>query len=107
MVTPEVKAQNLTVRLEKELVKKIEEEAREEKTDKSTVARRLITLGIEQARKARAIDEYRKGKCTIWKASQKAGVSLREMIETVKRERIPLHLSPEDVEEAWNEALGK
>ena len=70
-------------------------------------ARKLITLGIEQTRKARAIDEYRKGKCTIWKASQKAGVSLREMIETVKRERIPLHLSPEDVEEAWNQALGK
>ena len=107
MVTPKVKAQNLTVRLEKELIRKIEEEAREEKTDKSTVARRLITLGIEQTRKARAIDEYRKGKCTIWKASQKAGVSLREMIETAKRERIPLHLSPEDVEEAWNEALGK
>jgi predicted HTH domain antitoxin len=107
MVTPKVKAQNLTVRLEKELIRKIEEEAREEKTDKSTVARRLITLGIEQTRKARAIDEYRKGKCTIWKASQKAGVPLREMIETVKRERIPLHLSPEDVEEAWNEALGK
>jgi predicted HTH domain antitoxin len=107
MVTPKVKSQNLTVRLEKELIRKIEEEAREEKTDKSTVARRLITLGIEQTRKARAIDEYRKGKCTIWKASQKAGVPLREMIETVKRERIPLHLSPEDVEEAWNEALGK
>lgn len=106
-MTPKVKSQNLTVRLEKELIRKIEEEAREEKTDKSTVARRLITLGIEQTRKARAIDEYRKGKCTIWKASQKAGVSLREMIETVKRERIPLHLSPEDVEEAWNEALGK
>ena len=106
-MTPKVKAQNLTVRLEKELIRKIEEEAREEKTDKSTVARRLITLGIEQTRKARAIDEYRKGKCTIWKASQKAGVPLREMIETVKRERIPLHLSPEDVEEAWNEALGK
>jgi predicted HTH domain antitoxin len=106
-VTPNVKAQNLTVRLEKELIKKIEEEAREEKTDKSTVARRLITLGIEQTRKARALDEYRKGKCTIWKASQEAGVSLREMIETIRRERTPLHLSPEDVEEAWNEALGK
>ena len=102
-----MKAQNLTVRLERELIKKIEEEAREEKTDKSTVARRLITLGIEQTRKARALDQYRKGKCTIWKASQEAGVSLREMIETLRRERIPLHLSPDDVEEAWNEALGK
>jgi predicted HTH domain antitoxin len=101
------KAQNLTVRLEKELVKKIEEEAREEKTDKSTVARKLITLGIEQTRRARALDEYRKGRCTIWKASEKAGVPLREMIETLRRERIPLHLSPEDAERAWREALGE
>lgn len=101
------KAQNLTVRLEKELVKKIEEEAREEKTDKSTVARKLITLGIEQTRRARALDEYRKGRCTIWKASEKAGVPLREMIETLRRERIPLHLSPEDVERAWREALAE
>jgi len=104
-VTRKLKAQNLTVRLEKELIKKIEEEAREEKTDKSTVARKLITLGIEQTQKTRALDEYRKGRCTIWKASEKAGLSLREMLETIRRERIPLHLTPEDVEEAWNEAL--
>jgi len=101
------KAQNLTVRLERELVKKIEEEAREEKTDKSTVTRKLIALGIEQTRKARALEEYRKGRCTIWKASEKAGVPLREMIDTLRRERIPLHLSPEDVEQAWREALGE
>jgi len=104
---PMTKAQNLTVRLERELVKKIEQEAREEKTDKSTVARKLIALGIEQTRKARALEEYRKGRCTIWKASEKAGVPLREMIETLRRERIPLHLSPEDVEQAWREALGE
>jgi len=36
------KTQNLTVRLGKELIKKIEEEAQHEKTDKSTVARKLI-----------------------------------------------------------------
>jgi len=104
-VARKLKAQNLTVRLEKELIKKIEEEAREEKTDKSTVARKLITLGIEQTQKTRALDEYRKGRCTIWKASEKAGLSLREMLETIRLERIPLHVTPEDVEEAWNEAL--
>jgi len=99
------KTQNLTVRLERELIKKIEEEAQHEKTDKSTVARRLIAAGIEQAEKARALEEYRKGKCTIWKASAKAGIPLREMIELIRRERIPLHISMEDVDEAWREAV--
>jgi hypothetical protein len=48
------------IRLERELLKNIEEEAEHEKTDKSTVARKLIATGIEQAQKARALEEYRK-----------------------------------------------
>jgi len=99
------KTQNLTVRLEKELIKKIEEEALQDKTDKSTVARKLITVGIKQAQKTRALEEYRTGRCTIWKASEKAGIPLREMIELLRRERIPLHLPPEDVDAAWREAV--
>lgn len=99
------KTQNLTVRLERELIKKIEEEAVHEKTDKSTVARKLIAVGIEQTRKARALEEYRRGLCTIWKASVRAGIPLREMIELLRREKIPLHISTDDVEEAWREAV--
>jgi predicted HTH domain antitoxin len=95
------------VRLDKVLIKQIEEEAQQEKTDKSTVARKLIALGIEQTRRARAIEDYRKGRCTVWKASEKAGVSLREMMELLRGEKIPLHLSPEDADQAWREALGK
>ena len=101
------KTQNLTVRLDKVLIKQIEEEAKQEKTDKSTIARKLIALGIEQARRARAIEDYRKGRCTIWKASERAGLPLREMMELLRGEKIPLHLSPEDADQAWREALGK
>lgn len=101
------KTQNLTVRLEKELIKRIEEEAEQEKTDKSTVARKLITMGVQQVQKERALEDYRRGGCTVWKASEKAGISLREMMELLRRERIPLHLSPEDVDQAWREAVGE
>ena len=101
------KTRNLTVRLERELITKIEEEARQEKTDKSTMARRLIAMGIQEIRKTRALEDYRKGRCTIWKASAEAGISLREMMDLVCIERIPLHLSPEDVDQAWREAFGE
>ena len=101
------KTQNLTVRLDKALIKEIEEEAQQEKTDKSTITRKLIALGIEQARRARAIEDYRKGRCTVWKASERAGLSLREMMELLRGEKIPLHLSPQDADQAWREALGK
>jgi predicted HTH domain antitoxin len=76
-------------------------------SQKSTITRRLIALGIEQARRARAIEDYRKGRCTFWKASERAGLSLREMMELLRGEKIPLHLSPEDADQAWREALGK
>ena len=65
------RTQKLTVRLEKVLIQKIEEEAQYEKTDKSTVARKLIAVGIEQTQKTRALEEYRNGKCTIWNVSEK------------------------------------
>jgi len=101
------KTQNLTVRLDRELVRRIEEEARQEATDKSTIARKLITIGIEQTQKARAVEDYRRGKCTVWKASERAGIPLREMMEILRHEKIPLHLSPEDVDQAWREALAE
>ena len=101
------KTRNLTVRLEKELIDKIEEEAEHERTDKSTVARKLIAAGIQEIRKTRTVEEYRKGECTIWKASDKTGISLREMMELARQEKIPLHLSAKDVDRAWREAVGK
>ncbi|MFW6111189.1 MAG: UPF0175 family protein, partial [Thermoproteota archaeon] len=76
-----------------------------EKTDKSTVTRRLLAAGLQQAKKDHALSLYRAGKCTLWKTAQKAGVPLREMMETIKKERTPVHISPEDVEEAWRIAF--
>jgi predicted HTH domain antitoxin len=101
------KTRNLTVRLDRELVKRVEQEARRESTDKSTIARKLTAIGIQQTQKARAVDGYRRGKCTIWKASEMAGVPLREMMEILRREKISLHVSPEDMDEALREALAE
>lgn len=96
---------NLTVRVDEETLKDIEKLTELEKTDKSTVTRRLLAVGLRQAKKRHALSLYRKGKCTLWKAAQTAGVPLREMIEIIKRERIPVHISPEDVDEAWGKAF--
>jgi hypothetical protein len=84
---------------------KIEQEARREKTDKSTVVRKSLAIGLHETRKRRALEDYRKGMCTIWQASAEAGISLREMMGLVCAERIPLHISPADVDRAWREAI--
>jgi len=96
---------NITVRIDEETYKAIEELTRVEKTDRSTVARKLIARGLEHLRRERALKLYREGKCTLWKASEMAGVPLREMIDLAKSEKIPIHFSAEDVDEAWRAAF--
>lgn len=96
---------NLTVRVEEETLKDIEELTKLEKSDRSTITRRLLALGLQETKKRHAISLYRRGKCTLWKAAQTAGIPLREMMEIIKKERISVHISPEDVEEAWGKAL--
>jgi len=99
------KTRNLTVRLDEEVFREIEMVAELDKSDRSTVARGLLMIGIKEAKKKRALDMYRDGKCTLWKAAQLAGIPLREMIELVEEKKAPMHISPEDVDEAWREAF--
>jgi len=96
---------NLTVRVEEETFKDIEKLTKLEKCNKSTITRRLLAMGLRETKKKHAISLYRRGRCTLWKAAQTAEVSLREMMEILKEEKIPVHLSPEDVNEAWGKAF--
>jgi predicted HTH domain antitoxin len=98
---------NVTIRVDDEMFKDIEELTALEKSDKSTVARKLLARGLQDLRRERAVELYRTGKCTLWKAAQIASVSLREMIDITKAEKIPVHLSAEDVDEAWKRAFEK
>ena len=102
-----VKARNLTIRLDEKIFREVEEAAEFDKSDKSTVARKLLMLGILEAKRERVLQMYRDGKCTVWKAAQLASIPLREMMELIAEKRIPLHISPEDVDEAWSGAFGR
>ena len=99
------KMRNLTVRVDEETYKHIEETATAENVDRSTATRQLLKAGIDEEKKKRALDQYRRGKCTLWRAAELAGLNVREMMELAAREKIPAHVTPEDVEDAWREAL--
>lgn len=98
---------NLTVRVDEQTLQEIDRVAQLERSDRSAVTRRLIKTGLEEAKKNQALRAYREGRCTLWKAASLADLSLREMMELAEKAKAPLHLSPEDVEEAWREALGE
>jgi len=96
---------NLTVRVDEETLQRIDETAAIEKIDRSTAARRLLDKGMSEYRREKALELYRSGGCTLWRAAELSGLGLREMMELAEKEKIPLHTSAEDVAEAWREAL--
>jgi predicted HTH domain antitoxin len=99
------KMRNLTVRIDEATFRDIEETAESENADRSAVARAFLKIGAAETRKRRALEMYRGGKCTLWKAAELAGIPLREMMELAEEDRIPLHISPQDVDEAWRLAF--
>jgi predicted HTH domain antitoxin len=88
-------ATRISSKLEEEITKFMEEEG----MDKSTAIRRLLEIGVIERKKKRAIELYRSGKITLWKASQISGISLREMLEELNRLQITTHVTTKDLEE--------
>jgi len=88
-------ATRIPVELEEEILRFMGEEG----LDKSTAIRRILEIGVSEWKRRRAVELYRSGKATLWKASQIWGVSLREMLEELNRLRITAHVTARDIEE--------
>lgn len=88
-------ATRIPTELEEEIIRFMKEEGQ----DKSTAIRRILEIGVSEWKKRRAIELYRSGKITLWKSSQVAGLSLREMLEELNRLRITAHVTAKDIEE--------
>ncbi|KPV62861.1 MAG: hypothetical protein AOA65_1582 [Candidatus Bathyarchaeota archaeon BA1] len=90
----------LSVKLESEKMRTLEEIAREEKTDKSTVVRKLLEIGIRQWKIEKAVQLVLLGRASVWKASELAGISLREMLDVLSERKITwVRIAPEELEE--------
>ncbi|MHA1263636.1 MAG: UPF0175 family protein [Candidatus Helarchaeota archaeon] len=96
---------NITIRVKEDMYREIEELTILDKSDKSTVVRQLLAKGLQERKKQRGLELYRRRKCTLWKATQIAGISLREMIDLAKSEGIFVNVSAKDIDEAWSSAF--
>lgn len=97
----------VTARLKTELLREIQEIAEEESIDRSSAIQRLLQIGLKEYRMEKALNLYRNGKVTLWKAAELAGVSLREMMEAIKARDIPYQYDLEALEEYVTELLAK
>lgn len=87
-----------TARLPEEMLKEIEELAKEEQVDRSELIRRLIASALKQRKIERAIQAYKNGKMTLWRAAELAGLSLRQMMEAAREAKAVVAYSLEDLE---------
>ena len=87
-----------SVRLPKEIVEEIERLSKEEGIDKGTLIRKLITESLREYKIKRALELYKEGKVSLWKAAEIAGITYREALEELKKRNIPFKYDLEDLE---------
>mgnify|MGYP001132242147 CR=1 FL=1 len=87
----------VTARLPREILTEIERLAQKEKVDRSELIRRLLDFALQQKRIEEAIQAYREGRVTLWKAAEMAGLSLRGMMEIAREKKIPVSYTLDDL----------
>lgn len=73
--------ESIGVRLPKDVLKYVEEEARRENVDRSAMIRRLMEKGIAEFRKEKAAAFYVEGRTSISGAAEMAGLTIPEMVQ--------------------------
>jgi len=89
--------ETVTARLPQEMLKEVERLAEKMKVDHPELIRRLLDFAIQQKKIEDALEAYREGSVTLWKAAEMAGVSLREMMDLVKEKKIPIPYTLDDL----------
>ncbi len=104
--TKHVTVQNpISIRLTEEIERKLEKLMNLEKTEKSTLMRRILTTGIDEELKKCALELFRDKKVSLAKAAEIADISLREMMDLIKEEGLSLHITVEDIREDFEAAM--
>jgi len=92
----------VTVRLSPPDLERIEAVRSIEKVDRTTLLRDFIEDGLRR----RVVDIYRDGKLTASRSAEILGVSLREFLEMLEREGIPVNWDSETVKSYMRSRYG-
>ncbi len=93
----------VSVRIQKKQAREIEELARIEMTDKSSIIRKSLEIGLREYRIWLALQKLINREVSLWEAAEIAGVDYREMLAIIKEKRISFPLDKEDLEEELSE----
>ncbi len=92
-----MKMKTTSVRLPEEIIEEIERISKEEGVDKGTLLRKLVTESLKEYKIKKALELYREGKISLWKAAEIAGITYREALEELRMRNIPFRYDVEDL----------
>lgn len=90
--------ETICMRLSAGVRKDLELLSREEKKDKSQLIRELLAIGMKERKIEKAIQLYKEGKITLWKAARLCDLSLWEMIKIVQEKKIEAQYGMKELE---------
>jgi predicted HTH domain antitoxin len=89
---------SLGIRLDKKMVKELNQIADEEHVDRTTVIRKLIAEAIQNYKRDMVLQKYEQGKISISKAAEDTGLTVGEIEEYMVRKGYRSRYSTEDLE---------
>ena len=91
-------SETISLRLSREMIRKLRELAEREGKDRSALIREILERGIKERNLEYAVDLYRRGQVTGWKAAQLAGVSLWSFYRILAEKGILIQYSEQDLD---------
>ena len=88
----------ISTRLPEDLKKDLKWYAEKERIGLSIAMRKLLDKALQETKLEYALELYKKGRASLWKAAEIAGISLWEIIDIVKERKIPMPYTIEDAE---------
>ena len=87
----------ISLRLPRETINKLDKLANKEHKDRSTLIRELLDTGIQEKDIEHAVESYKNGQVTSWKAAQSAGISLWKFLEVLREKGVLIQYSEHDL----------
>ncbi len=94
-----MESETLSLRIPKETAKKLREIANKEKKDRSTLIREILEQGVKEKNLDNALELYKAGQVTGWKAARLAGLSLWRFYKILSEKGILIQYSEQDLEQ--------
>jgi len=89
----------VTTRVEDDLAKLIDEVAKAEGMDRSTVIRRFLSKAVKDWLVEKSLEDYEQGRLTLWQAATRCGLSLWEIMDLAKKREVHVPYTLEELRE--------